>query len=122
MAAALSLVSLAASGQEATGRWNASIETDQGAFSMVFEFIVEGMTLLGTMSNEFIGSTPISDGTTNGKDVAFKLKLEGGPDGPVTISYKGTINGDQLSLTSKFEGAPPAGGPAELTFTATRAE
>ena len=28
----------------------------------------------------------------------------------------------ELALTSKFEGTPPGGGPAETTLTATRAK
>jgi hypothetical protein len=40
----------------------------------------------------------------------------------MTISYKGTVNGDELALTSKFEGTPPPGSPAETVFTATRAK
>jgi hypothetical protein len=38
------------------------------------------------------------------------------------LSYKGTIDGDELALTSKFESAPPPGGQAEASFTATRAK
>jgi hypothetical protein len=38
----------------------------------------------------------------------------------MTVSYKGVVKGDELALTSKFEGAPPGGGPAEQSFTAQR--
>ena len=34
----------------------------------------------------------------------------------------GSAKGDELALTSKFEGTPPGGGPAETKFTATRAK
>jgi hypothetical protein len=40
----------------------------------------------------------------------------------MNISYTGLVKGDELELTSKFEGAPPGGGPAEMTLTATRAQ
>jgi hypothetical protein len=53
----------------------------------------------------------------------FKLTLEGAPDGgAMTINYTGTVKGDELAMTSKFEGAPPGGGPAEMSFAATRAK
>lgn len=109
--------------QSAAGRWNASIDTPQGPFSFVFEFLVDAAgKLTGAMHNEFFGATPIKDGMLDGDKLTFKLTFEGGPDGPMTVSYSGTVNGDELALTSKFEGAPPGGGPAEMSFTAKRAQ
>jgi hypothetical protein len=40
----------------------------------------------------------------------------------MTINYKGMVKGDELALTSTFEGTPPGGGPAEQNLTATRAK
>lgn len=116
----LAAFAFAAGAQEAAGKWSASIETPQGPFAFQLEFAVAGNTLTGAMTNEFIGSTPISDGTINGKDVAFKIKFDG-PDGSIVVGYTGTVSGDEMKLTSKLEGgAPPGGGPAETTFTAKR--
>jgi hypothetical protein len=105
------------------GKWNASVATEQGPFALVFEFAEAGGKLTGTLQNDFIGSIPIQDGTVKGNDVAFKLTIamDGLPE-PLKISYTGTVKGDELSLTSKFEGAPPGGGPAEQQLTATRAK
>jgi hypothetical protein len=111
----------AAGAQEAAGKWNASIDTPQGPFAFQLEFAVAGNTLTGAMTNEFFGTTPITDGTTNGKDVAFKIKFDA-PDGSMVISYSGTVSGNEMTLTSKFDGTPPGGGPAEMTFTAARAQ
>jgi hypothetical protein len=109
--------------QGVAGRWNASVDTEFGPFAFVFEFIVDAAgKLTGAMHNELIGAAPIKDAVVNGNDVSFKLTFEGGPDGPMTISYTGTVKGDELALTSKFEGAPPGGGPAEQSFTAKRAQ
>lgn len=108
--------------QGAAGRWNASIDTPQGPFAFVFEFIVaEAGKLTGAMHNEFFGATPIKDGVVNGENVSFKLTFEA-PDGAMTISYTGTVKGNELALTSKFEGEVPGGGPAEQSFTAKRAQ
>jgi hypothetical protein len=110
----------AAAQQGAAGKWSASIDTAQGPFAFELEFAVAGNTLTGAMMNEFIGSTPISDGTVNGTDVAFKIKFDA-PDGAIVVSYRGSVSGDELKLTSKIEsGAPPGGGPVETTFTAKR--
>ena len=109
--------------QGAAGRWNASVETPQGPFAFTFDFAVDAAgKLTGSMSNELFGATPIKDGVVSGNNVSFKLTFAGAPDGDMTISYTGTVKGDELALTSKFEGAPPGGGPAEISFTATRAK
>ncbi|RPI61951.1 MAG: hypothetical protein EHM50_04810 [Lysobacterales bacterium] len=108
--------------QGVAGRWNASIDTPQGPFAFAFEFLVDAAgKLSGAMHNELFGSTPIKDGAVDGNDVSFKLTFDA-PDGAMTISYTGTVKGDELALTSKFEGAPPGGGPAEQSFTAKRAQ
>jgi hypothetical protein len=118
-AASLALPILAQQG--VAGRWNASVDTPQGPFAFAFEFVVDAAgKLTGAMTNEFFGSTPISDGVVKGNDVSFKLTFQ--LDAPMTINYTGTVKGDELAMTSKFEGAPPGGGPAEQSFTATRAK
>jgi hypothetical protein len=120
---ALSAVALPMLAQQgAAGRWNASVDTPQGPFAFSFDFAVDGGKLTGSMNNEFF-SAAVKDGVVNGNNISFKLSIEGAPDGSViTISYTGTVKGDELALTSKFEGEPPGGGPAEMMFTATRAK
>jgi hypothetical protein len=124
LGAALALFSLAAGAQTgAAGKWNASIDTPNGPFAFVFEFLVDAAgKLTGSMQNEFIGSLPIKDAVIKGNDLSFKLTIEGGPNGAMTISYKGTVKGDDLQLTSKFEGPSPDGGPGEQSFVAHRAK
>jgi hypothetical protein len=120
VAALFALPSIA---QDVAGKWNASIDTPNGPFAFAFEFLVDAAgKLTGSMQNEFFGATPISEGVINGNDISFKLVFQGGPDGPMTVSYEGTVNGDELAITSKFEGTPPPGGQAEASFTATRAK
>lgn len=124
LAAILALMALPAAAQQGVaGKWNVSVDTPNGPFQMVFEFAVDGDHLTGTMSNDFVGTTPISEGMIKGNEVSFKLALQGGPNGQaMTIDYKGMVKGDELALTSTFEGAPPNGGPAEQKLTATRAD
>ena len=110
--------------QGPAGRWNASVETPQGPFAFTFEFAVDAAgKLTGAMNNEFFGATPIKDGVVKGNDISFNLTFEGAPDGgSMTINYTGTVKGDELAMTSKFQGEVPGGGPAEMSFTATRAK
>jgi hypothetical protein len=121
LAVAVALFSLPAFAQDgAAGRWNASVDTPNGTFQFVLDFLVDAAgKLTGSMKSDF-GSTPITQGMVNGKDISFKLTFEGGPNGPMTVGYKGTVKGDELALTSKLEGTPPGGGPAEQSFTAKR--
>ena len=122
LAATLALPVLAQQGP--AGRWNASVETPQGPFAFTFELAVDAAgKLTGSMNNEFIGAIPIKEGVAKGNDVSFKLTFEGAPDGgTMTINYTGTVKGDELAMTSKFQGEVPGGGPAEMSFTATRAK
>jgi hypothetical protein len=120
--AALALLALPAAAQDdVEGKWNASIETPQGAMQMVFNLMVEDGELKGSMSNDFMGENPISEGMVDGNEVAFKVMIEGGPGGAMTINYKGMVEDDTLTLTSTFEGGGPPGG-GEQTLTAMRAE
>ena len=119
----LAFLSFTASAQHgAAGRWNASVDSEFGPFAFVFEFIVDAAgKLTGSMQSEFF-TAPIKDAVLDGDKLSFKLTIEGAPDGPMNISYVGVVKGDELQLTSKFEGTPPGGGPAETTLTAKRAQ
>ena len=117
------LANVAAAQQPATGKWNAMLDTPGGPFTLVFDLLVDAAgKLTGTLTMDFIGAVPIKDGVAKGNDVSFKLTIEGAPTGPMTIGYRGEVKGDELTLTSKFEGAPPEGAQAEQSFTAKRAK
>jgi len=57
VAAALALFALPLAAQTGVaGKWNASVDTPNGPFAFVFEFIVDAAgKLTGSMQNEFIG-------------------------------------------------------------------
>jgi hypothetical protein len=119
---ALTLLAIPASAfaQDITGKWASSVATPQGPFELVFDLVATGMELTGTMSNAMMGAIPVIEGMVHEGEVSFKIAMQG-PDGSaMTISYKGTVDGDTLNMISSFEGAPPGGGPAEQPMTATR--
>lgn len=121
LAVCLMALSVAVSAAEnVAGKWVANVETAQGSMKMMFDFKVEGMKLMGTLSNDFIPETPISEGMIHDNEVSFKVAVEGGPGGPMTINYKGMVKGDEMSLTRTFEGAAPQGAAAEATLKAMR--
>lgn len=117
----LALSSLSAWAQGAAGKWDCSIETPNGPFNMTFDFAVKGNDLTGSMINSF-GSTPISEGKINGNDLTFVLSFPGMDGGTMTIDYKASVKGDEMSLTSKIRNPPAGAGgpPPEQTFVAKR--
>ena len=102
------------------GKWTASMDSPQGPFKIGFDFKVDGGDLSGTVSNDFMGPTPISDGVVKGKDLSFKVNVEGGPAGPMTLNYKGMLEKDLIKFNMDFAGNPPPGAPANVEFTADR--
>jgi hypothetical protein len=117
------LANAAAAQHPATGKWNATVETPGGPFALLFEFLDDAAgKLTGTLTMEFFGAIPIKEGVAKGNDVSFKITMEGGPNGPMTIAYNGTVKGDELALTSKFEGPVPEGAQAEQSLTAKRVQ
>jgi len=111
-----------ASAQEITGRWNASVQTAQGPFDLVFELVAEGSELMGSMINDFMGALPLTDGVIDGTMLSFNMMFEAAPGAAMAIKFSGEIDGDELTLTSTIEGDVPPGTEAEQTFVAVRAE
>ena len=118
----LAVFALSAQAQDVAGKWSGSIDAQGVPFALVFEFTVAGAELTGALMNEFIGSVPISEGMVDGDEVSFKLSIDMGPGGSLTINYTGVVEGDELKLTSTFEGGAPPGMPAEQTLVLMRAK
>jgi hypothetical protein len=118
----LAVLALPAAAQDVAGKWSGNVDTPQGPFALTFDFAVMGAELTGALLNDFIGQIPISEGMVDGDAISFKLNIDMGPNGAMTINYTGVVDGDELTLTSTFEGAPPGDGPAEQMMTLTRAE
>jgi len=119
LAVLAAVLTLPIAAQSVAGRWNATVDSEFGPFSFVFELLVDAAgKLAGTMHSDFFDA-PIKDATVNGSDIAFKLSIDT-PDGAINLSYTGTVKGDELALTAKVEGAP-AGTP-DQSFTAHRAQ
>jgi hypothetical protein len=58
-------------------------------------------------------STAISDGKIDGNNISFKVTREG-QNGPMTIEYKGTVNGDTIELEFTRPGGD--GTPMKITL------
>ncbi|MBI1352812.1 MAG: hypothetical protein GC160_00595 [Acidobacteria bacterium] len=100
---ALALVAAPVFAADASGKWEAKIEGPRGEMAFVFNLTADGETLTGTVSNEMMGESEISDGKVSGDEISFKQKLERG-ERTMTFAYKGKVNGDELELTRTVEG------------------
>jgi hypothetical protein len=123
VALSLAILSLPAMAQDVAGKWNGSMATDQGEFSMVFDFTVEGDVLKGTITNDFTGATPITDGKLEGNKLTFNTSFDDGAGGAMTISYTGLLEAGKINLKMGIGGvdAAAAGGFEIPPLTLTRA-
>ena len=108
----IAVFAMTASAADISGKWVATMETPMGAMEITLNFTVDGETLTGTTSTE-MGEETIEDGTVKGNDVAFIVNAGGGM---FTITYKGTVSGDEI----KFKVGMGEMGDAEMV--AKRAE
>ena len=116
----LTILSACATMPTPAGKWTTSMESPQGPMKIGFDFQVDGKNLTGSTSNDFTGSLPISEGVVKGKELSFKVRIEGGPAGAMTLNYTGMLEKDQIKFNMNFEGTPPPGAPANVEFTAER--
>lgn len=103
-----------ASAADISGNWKGTAETPNGTVERTFVFKVDGHKLTGETTSNMFGKSTIEDGTVDGDDVSFAIKVNvQGTEGKV--SYKGKVEGD----TIKFKVDVPAVGQT-LEMTAKR--
>lgn len=102
----LGLLAQIASAQDAASTWIAEVDGPQGKFPLVFELVVEGERMTGTVSNDWLPRFPLRNGSVSGDQISFELPLR-----DVTLEYTGTIDGDEIALVSRvIEERPSTGG------------
>lgn len=122
LVAALVCLSAPAWGDDVSGAWTATVDSPMGAVDLLFEFAADGAALTGTVAAGGMPLGSITDGKVEGSDVAFKLPMMGFDGGPgFTITYEGTVSGDELKLVSTVPGGP-GGEPMVTELTAKRAQ
>jgi hypothetical protein len=101
--ALLLAAALPAAAAELVGRWTAEFDTQIGVQKYVFEFSKSGDTVTGVATFERSvgkGTAPLKNITVDGDKVRFEEPLSfDGND--ITISYSGTLVGDELKLERK---------------------
>lgn len=114
---ALLSLSIGAFAADATGKWTAEVTGRGGnTQTMTFTFKVDGAALTGSVANQ-MGEAPISDGKVDGDNISFKQVLSfGGND--ITLSYKGVVEGDKITMVREVAGR----GGAPRPFIAKRVQ
>jgi len=101
----------AQAGNNITGEWGFTVQTDQGGGTPVITFKQDGEKLTGKYNGQ-LGAADLT-GTVTGSDVAFTFTIDvQGQQAPV--SYKGTVEKNTM------KGTLDIGGMVNGTFTATK--
>ncbi len=96
------------------GKWKGTVDAGGMAIEQTFTFKVDGATIAGTMSDQFIGEAKITAGALKGDDISFTVSGNSEQMGPVTLNFKGKVTGaDEMKLTMSFSGGPGGGAGGE---------
>jgi hypothetical protein len=91
----LSFVTAAFALTDIDGKWAATMNGPDGPRPMILEVKADGEKLSGTLSFTSMRAAPISNGKIAGSEVSFDIVLG---DGAFTLPFKGTLDGDRLTL------------------------
>jgi hypothetical protein len=87
------------------GKWTGSIDTPNGAVQIGFTFKADGSALTGSTTGPDGTEITIKNGKLDGDKIAFDVDLDFGGMA-FTLSYKGVVATDQITLTADFMGMP----------------
>ena len=104
--------SIAAFAADISGNWKATADGPNGAMERTFTFKVEGAKVTGETTSTFVGKSVITDGKIDGDTITFTItaNMQGNE---MKLSYKGKINGKEMTLTSEMAGGAGGGQPIE---------
>ena len=101
---------------DVSGKWTAEFESGVGPQKYMYDLKVENGKITGTASANVGGTdmeSKITEGTVEGDNVSFVESLDY-QGMPLTITYKGTIAGDEMKLERDV------GGQSDGTITLKR--
>jgi opacity protein-like surface antigen len=107
------LLAVAAWAADITGTWTGSISGGNGDFSLTYTFKQDGAKFTGTVTAPDRDPMPLIDCKIDGDKISFAVKVD--MDGnPATFSSKGTIKGDEMTLTTTNDAGVDLGGEMTL--------
>jgi len=96
---------------DVSGTWTGEFSGPNGGsgFQISFTFKQDGDKLTGTVQGPQGDPIAISEGKMDGDKISFKVSFNG-----MTITHEGTVNGDEIKLTTKSDSADFPGGDMTL--------
>jgi adenine deaminase len=88
----------AGAGAQLTGTWTITTNSPQGIMESTLEVTQSGTSFTGTMTSQMMGTSPVSDGTVNGRQVSWTMTPQFGGQG-FTLTYAGEVDGTRMSGT-----------------------
>ncbi len=93
----MALAVVTAHAADVTGTWTAEVTTPNGDnVQLTFNFKQDGEKLTGTVEGPQGDAIEIANGKVDGDKLSFDVSIN-----DITISHEGTINGDEIKLSTK---------------------
>jgi hypothetical protein len=107
------LLSVAAWAGDITGNWTGSVSGGGSDFTLTYAFKQDGAKFTGTVQGPQGDPLPLIDCKLDGDKISFSVKVDMGGNG-ATFSSKGTVNGDEIKLTTTNDAGIDFGGETIL--------
>ena len=101
--ALVALACMAAFGAAVDGKWTVETQGRNGTQTLTLTLQSDGSNLTGSLVGGRGGSVEITEGKMDGANVTFKVVRAGRNGGTQTVTYSGTLSGDDLKLATLTE-------------------
>ena len=103
-AAALALGLTVAAQNAVDGKWAGEVQGGRGPQQITLTLKADGGNLTGSVAGGRGGEVAIKEGSISGSTVKFKTTQMGRGGNEVTMSWSGTVKGDEIAMTRAIEG------------------
>ena len=86
------------------GKWAGEVQGGRGPQQLTITLKADGGTLTGSVAGGRGGEVAIKEGTISGSTVKFKTTQMGRGGAEVTMSWSGSVKGDEIAMTRAVEG------------------
>jgi len=117
--AILLALAAAAFAADITGTWTGSMSGGNGDFSLTYQFKQNGDTFTGTVTGPQGDPMPLVDCKLDGDKISFAVKVDMGGN-TTTFASKGTVKGDEITITTTNDAGMAFGGEMKLKKQAAK--
>jgi len=104
-AAVCAIFCCAAFAADITGNWSGNMQMGDQSFPLTYAFKVDGEKLTGTVTGPQGDPLQLKDGKITGDKISFYVNVDMGGN-LAKFASEGVIKGEEITLTTKVEGAP----------------